>query len=140
MTEITEGTWFAYQMTATESGKSRSDVSIEKYTIAKISADGGCIVVKNINGVDVDTLETKADDGSCIFSLKGLEKRGSENMNTAFGHIYVNIYETPDRSGDSERVFLGKDNVVFRDIRTQVRDGSSLYTETRELSWTNMKL
>ncbi len=139
MTEITAGTWFAYQMTATESGRTKSEISIEKYTVEKIEADGSCTVIKNINGTDVETLRTTTAFGSCVFDLAGLEKRGSENMNTAFGHMYVNILEA-QRLGGSERVFLGKDNVVFRDIRTQLRSGGVLYTETRELSWTSMKL
>lgn len=138
MTEITEGTWFAYQMSATQSGRPKNEVTIEKYTITKISGSQ-CTVVKNVNGQDAETFETSVEDGSCIFSLKGLEKRGAENMSTAFGHMYVNIYEV-ERCGGSERVFLGKDNVVFRDIRTQMWSGGVLYTETRELSWTNMKL
>ena len=96
-------------------------------------------VQREVDGAGAETFETKTTFGSCIFDMSDLEKKGSENMTTPFGHIYVNIFES-SRDRGSERVFLGKDNIVFRDVRTQLQSGGALYTETRELCWTSMKL
>ena len=138
MTEITEGVWFAYQLTVSCGGRNHKDPSIEKYTIVKIDGDD-VTVQREVDGAGAETFETKTTFGSCIFDMSDLEKKGSENMTTPFGHIYVNIFES-SREGRSERVFLGKDNIVFRDVRTQLQSGGALYTETRELCWTSMKL
>ncbi|WII09478.1 hypothetical protein O8W32_01285 [Methanomassiliicoccales archaeon LGM-DZ1] len=138
MSEITEGTWFAYQLTASRGGRSHNEPSIEKYTVAKI--DGDSVTVKlEVNAVPKGELHTTKDCGSYIFSLEGLEKKGAENIKTQFGHVYANIYEF-NGGGRSERIFLGKDNVVFRDVRTVMQEDGSLYTENRELCWTSMKL
>ena len=137
MTEISEGTWFGYQLTVATSGRPRAEPLIERYTVKKIDGDR-VTVVKEINGGSPETIETKTGYGSYIFDLNGLERRGAENMKTAFGHMYVNIYES-ENDGSSERVFLGKDGIAFRDIKTRHTE-KGLYTETRELFWTNMKL
>ncbi|MGI6009524.1 MAG: hypothetical protein ACOX8X_05350 [Methanomethylophilus sp.] len=137
MSEITEGTWFAYQLTVSGGGKSR-DPSIEKYTVKKI--DGDKVTVEfEVNGEKKKTLHTTKDFGSYIFDLSKLEKKGAENITTQFGHVFANIYEA-NGNGKSERVFLGKDNVVFRDVRTAMQKDGTLYSESRELCWTSMKL
>ena len=138
MARINEGTWFAYQLTVTESGRTRSDPTIEKYTVQKIEGQN-VLVQKEINGKDVGQFNTTRGHGSCVFDMASLSKRGSENMNTGFGHMYVNIFESAG-DGESERIFLGKDNIVFRDIRTRKKSDDVLITETRELCWTSMKL
>lgn len=138
MTEITVGTWFAYQYTITESGRSRSDPKIIKYTVKSIDGDK-VTMGKEVNGDDAGDFTTDKSHGSYVFDMSTLSKRGSENMTTSFGHMYVSIYEF-NGDGCSERVFLGKDNVVFRDIRTKRKSEGVLVTETRELCWSSMKL
>lgn len=138
MTEITEGTWFAYQLTVLRGGRNHRDPSIEKYTVVKIDGDD-ITVQREINGTGAEIIATKRSFGSFIFDMSGLEKKGSENMKTPFGHMYVNIFES-SQDGGSERTFIGKDNIVFRDVRTRLQSEGVLYTETRELCWTNMKL
>lgn len=138
MAEITEGTWFAYQVTVSHGGRAHGDPAIEKYSVVRIDGDD-VTVEKEVNGTEKSTIGTKTSFGSLVFDMSELEKKGSENMTTPFGHMYVNIFEN-SHDGWSERVFLGKDNIVFRDVRTELRDGGVLYTETRELCWTSMKL
>lgn len=138
MVEIAEGTWFAYQYTVTESGRSHSDPKIVKYTVEKIDGDD-ITMSKEVNGEDAGKFPTKKSFGSYIFDMSALSKRGSENMTTSFGHMYVSIFEF-NGDGESERLFLGKDNVVFRDIRTRRKSEGVLITETRELCWSSMKL
>lgn len=139
MTDITEGTWFAYQLQTSKRALSGGDPTIEKYTILKIEGDN-VTVQKNVNGEDTEKLETKTSFGSYIFDMAGLEKRGSDNMNTQFGHIYANIFESVGRKDGSERIFLGKDNIVFRQVVTKKQPDGSLYSEDRNLMWSSMKI
>lgn len=59
-------------------------------------------------------------------------------MKTPFGSMYVTIYEKED-GDEGARVFIGKDNIAFRIIKTKNTE-NGLYTESRELCWSNVKL
>lgn len=59
-------------------------------------------------------------------------------MKTSFGSMYVTIYEKED-GDEGARIFIGKDNIAFRIIKTRNTD-NGLYTESSELCWTNVKL
>ena len=64
--------------------------------------------------------------------------RGSENLNTNFGHFYVNIYE--GQEGDkSVRMYIAKDNIVLRRVLSYTK-GDSLYSESRELCWASIRI
>ena len=53
MTEITEGVWFAYQLTVSCGGRNHKDPSIEKYTIVKIDGDD-VTVQREVDGAGAD--------------------------------------------------------------------------------------
>jgi hypothetical protein len=132
------GSWVEYEVTVTRSDKKKSESFVEKYTVTTLDGDA-CTILKEVEGKDPETINGSLRFGSCIFDIDHMFKTGSENMTTVFGHMYVNIFET-DRLGGGERIFLGKDNIVFRDVRTQMWSMGVLYTETRELVWTSLKL
>ena len=137
MFEIPEGAWLAYQLTTTESGKPKMEPKVEKYTFVKIDGED-CTVNVECNGEPVGTIQTKTSFGSSLFDFSGLEKKGSENLNTNFGHFYVNIYEGIE--GDkSVRMYIAKGNIVFRRVITYHK-GDSLYSESRELCWSSIRL
>lgn len=137
MVEIPTGAWLAYQLTVTESGRPKSEPMVEKYTFESVG-DGRCTVKVERNGESVGTIETLTSYGSCLFDFSGLEKKGSDNINTAFGHFYANIYEG-EADGKSVRMYLGKDDIVFRYITTE-RSENGLHSETRELCWASIKI
>lgn len=137
MFEIPEGAWLAYQLTTTESGKPKMEPKVEKYTFVKIDGED-CTVNVECNGEPVGTIQTKTSFGSSLFDFSGLEKKGSENLNTNFGHFYVNIYEGIE--GDkSVRMYIAKGNIVFRRV-IAYHKGDSLYSESRELCWSSIRL
>lgn len=137
MADITEGTWFAYQYNVTVGGRPTKDTAIERFTVKKI--DGSDVtVLRDINNSEPAEVPGNTAFGCFVFDLKGFEKRGSENMTTQFGHMYVSIYEK-EENGVSERMFVGKDNIVFRKILTKHMD-NGLLSETHELCWSNMKI
>lgn len=137
MATIPEGTWLAYQLTVTESGKAKSEPMVEKYTFTKIDGDD-CTVDVECNQKPVRTMHTKLSYGSGLFDFSKLTKRGSDNINTSFGHYYANIYEG-EVDGRSVRLYLGKEDIVFRYIQTySTEDG--LHSETRELCWASIKI
>ena len=137
MFEIPEGAWLAYQLTTTESGKPKMEPKVEKYTFVKIDGED-CTVNVECNGEPVGTIQTKTSFGSSLFDFSGLEKKGSENLNTNFGHFYVNIYEGIE--GDkSVRMYIAKGNIVFRRV-IAYHKGDSLYSESRELCWASIRL
>lgn len=135
--EVPEGAWLAYQLTITESGKAKSAPMVEKYTFTKV-ADGKCTVTVERNGEPKGTIETSTSFGSCLFDFSKLEKKNADNINTQFGHFFANIYEGED-NGQSVRMYLGKDDIVFRRITT-VRSEAGLHSETRELCWASIKI
>lgn len=137
MVTIPEKAWLAYQLTITESGKPKSEPMVEKYTFDKIEGDS-CTVSVERNGNPITTLSTKLSDGSGLFDYSQLTKKGSDNINTSFGHFYANIYEG-EIDGHSVRMYLGKDDIVFRYIRT-TKTESGLHSETRELCWASIKI
>lgn len=137
MVTIPEGAWLAYQLTITESGKPKSEPMVEKYTFSKIDGDD-CTVSVDRNGTPVETLKTKLSFGSGLFDYSSLIKKGSDNIKTSFGHFYANIYEGMV-DGHSVRMYLGKDDLVFRFIKTCTTD-SGLHSETRELCWASIKI
>ena len=59
-------------------------------------------------------------------------------MKTSFGSMYVTVYEK-EFGDEGERIFIGKDNIAFRVINTRKTE-NGLYTETRELCWSDVKL
>lgn len=137
MADIPEGTWLAYQLTITESGKPKSEPMVEKYTFRKIDGDDFTVDVER-NGEPVCTLNTKRSYGSGLFDFSTLTKKGADNIKTSFGHFYANIYEGAI-DGKSVRMFLGKDDIVFRFIKTYNTE-SGLHSETRELCWASIKI
>ncbi len=137
MVTIPEGAWLAYQLTITESGRPKSEPMVEKYTFNKINGDD-CTVSVDRNGTPIDTLKTKLSFGSGLFDYSSLTKKGSDNIKTSFGHFYANIYEG-ELDGHSVRMYLGKDDLVFRYIKTCNTD-SGLHSETRELCWASIKI
>ena len=137
MFEIPEGAWLAYQLTTTESGKPKMEPKVEKYTFVKIAGED-CTVDVERNGEPVGTIQTKTSFGCYLFDFSGLEKKGSENLNTNFGHFYVNIYE--GKEGDaSVRMYIAKDNIVLRRVLSYTK-GDSLYSESRELCWASIRI
>ncbi|AGI47947.1 hypothetical protein TALC_00953 [Thermoplasmatales archaeon BRNA1] len=137
MAEITPGTWFAYQFTETVGGRVTRETVIERFTIKAIEGDR-VTVVRDINNADQTEIESDTSCGCYVFDISDFEKRGSDNMSTQFGHVYVSIMEA-EHDGVSERAFVGKDNIVFRMIRTD-HTPSGLHTETHELCWSNYKI
>ena len=137
MVAVTAGAWLAYQLTVTDSGKLKSEPMVEKYTFDSVS-DGRCSVRVERNGEPVCTMETLVSYGSALFDFTKLTKKGSDNISTAFGHFYANIYEG-EVDGKSVRMYLGKDDIVFRYTTTE-RSESGLHSETRELCWASIKI
>ena len=137
MVDIPAGAWLAYQLSVTESGKMKSEPMVEKYTFEKVE-DGKCTVSVERNQQPVGKMETLTSYGSCLFDFSKLTKKGSDNINTAFGHFYANIYEG-EVDGHSVRLYLGKDDIVFRYITTK-RSEAGLHSETRELCWASIKI
>lgn len=137
MFQVPKGGWLAYQLIISQSGKPKMDPMVEKYTFEEV-AGGDCTVAVERNGEPQGLIHTKTDYGSCLFDFSQLEKRGSENLNTNFGHFYVNIYEGVV-DGVATRMFLAKDNIVFRSV-ISYHKGDSLYSESRELCWASVKL
>ena len=137
MASFDVGNWFAYQYVVTVSGRPQGEPVIERYVIK--SVDGTKVTLSHdLNNGTPDTVEGDTSYGTCVFDYSNLSKRGSDNMKTSFGSMYVTIYE--DENGDcGERIFIGKDNIAFRIINTKKTD-DGLYTETRELCWSNAKL
>ncbi len=131
------GNWFAYQYTVAVSGRPQGDPAIERFVIKKNDGDN-VHLERDLNQGSPEQVDGNVQMGTCVFDLSKLQKRGSDNMKTPFGSMYVTIYEAEE--GDvGERVFIGKDNIAFRVIKTR-RTDSGLYTETHELCWTNVKL
>ncbi len=137
MVTIPEGAWLAYQLTITESGRPKSEPMVEKYTFTKVEGED-CTVSLERNGNPVDTLKTKLSYGSGLFDYSKLTKKGSDNINTQFGHFYANIYEG-QVDGNNVRMYLGKEDIVFRYIRTFSTE-TGLHSETRELCWASIKI
>lgn len=137
MVTIPEGAWLAYQLTITESGRPKSEPMVEKYTFNKIDGED-CTVSVERNGNPVGNLKTKLSHGSGLFDYSSLVKKGSDNITTSFGHFYANIFEGVV-DGHSVRMYLGKDDIVFRYIRT-INTDSGLHSETRELCWASIKI
>lgn len=137
MVTVTEGAWLAYQLTVTESGKSKSEPKVEKYAFTSVSGDD-CTVSIERNGEPVGNISTKMSFGSALFDFSSLAKKGADNINTNFGHFYANIYEG-EIDGKSVRMYIGKDDIVFRYITTE-RSESGLHSETRELMWASIKI
>ncbi len=110
---------------------------VEKYTFVKIAGED-CTVDVQRNGEPVGTIQTKTSYGCSLFDFSNLEKKGSENLNTNFGHFYVNIYE--GQEGDrSVRMYIAKDNIVLRRV-IAYHKGDNLYSESRELCWASIRL
>ena len=137
MVDVTAGAWLAYQLTVTDSGKLKSEPMVEKYSFDSV-VDGKCKVTVERNGQPLGTMETLVTYGSALFDFSKLTKKGSDNINTAFGHFYANIYEGVV-DGKSVRMYLGKDDIVFRYITTE-RSEAGLHSETRELCWASIKI
>jgi len=131
------GNWFAYQYTEAISGRPQGETVIERYVVKAVDGDK-VTLARDINNGTPETVDGNLSFGTCVFDLTGLEKRGSENMKTSFGSMYVTIYEK-EEAESGQRIFIGKDNIAFRVIKTRQTDGG-LYTETRELCWSNVKL
>ena len=137
MFEIPEGAWLGYQLNVSESGKPKVAPMVERYTFEKIEGND-CTVSVERNGEPVGRIHTKTSFGCSLFDFSGLEKKGSENLNTNFGHFYVNIYE--GKEGDSSvRMYIAKDNIVLRRV-ISYNKGDSLYSESRELCWASIRL
>ncbi|MBO5600372.1 MAG: hypothetical protein J5897_04950 [Candidatus Methanomethylophilus sp.] len=137
MVDVTAGAWLAYQLTVTDSGKLKSEPMVEKYSFDSVE-DGKCKVTVERNGQPLGTMETLVTYGSALFDFSKLTKKGSDNINTAFGHFYANIYEGVV-DGKSVRMYLGKDDIVFRYITTE-RSEAGLHSETRELCLASIKI
>lgn len=137
MVSLTVGNWFAYQYTVAVSGRPQGEVAIERYVIKAIDGDK-VTLARDINNGTPETVEGNLAFGTCVFDYSKLEKRGSDNMKTSFGSMYVTIYEN-DSGDEGQRIFIGKDNIAFRIINTR-RTDNGLYTETRELCWSDVKL
>ncbi len=137
MVSLAVGNWFAYQYTVAVSGRPQGEVAIERYVIKAIDGDK-VTLARDINNGAPETVEGNLAFGTCVFDYSKLEKRGSDNMKTSFGSMYVTIYEN-DFGDEGQRIFIGKDNIAFRIINTR-RTDNGLYTETRELCWSDVKL
>ena len=137
MSAFDVGNWFAYQYTVAVSGRPQGEPAIERYIIK--SNDGSSVKLsRDLNQGTPEEIDGSIGLGTCVFDFSGLEKKGSDNMKTQFGSMYVTIYEKED-GDEGQRIFIGKDNIAFRVIKTRKTD-NGLYTETRELCWTNVKL
>ena len=137
MVSFTKGNWFAYQYTVAVSGRPQGEIAIERYVIKEIDGDK-VILARDLNNGTPETVEGNLSYGTCVFDYSRLEKRGSDNMKTSFGSMYVTIYEK-EFGDEGERIFIGKDNIAFRVINTRKTE-NGLYTETRELCWSDVKL
>lgn len=137
MSVLNVGDWFAYQRTVAISGHPQGDVQIERYVIKEINGTK-VKLARDINNGAPTPVDGDISYGSYFLDYSDFEKRGSENMKTEFGSMYVSIYEKED-GDEGARTFIGKDNIAFRIIRTKNTD-RGLYTESLELCWSNVKL
>lgn len=137
MSTYDKGNWFAYQYSVSLSGRPQGEIAIERFVISDVQGDE-VTVIRDINQGTPETIKGSLAKGSCVFDFSNLDKRGSDNMKTPLGSMYVTIYEKDD--GDiGQRIFVGKDNIAFRVINTRKTD-NGLLTETHELCWTNVSL
>ena len=95
-------------------------------------------LARDVNQSAPEDVEGSLSFGTCAFDFSNLEKKGSDNMKTQFGSMFVTIYEK-EEGDEGHRIFIGKDNIAFRVIYTRNTE-AGLYTETRELCWSNVKL
>lgn len=132
-----EGAWLGFQLTVSESGKPKVAPMVERYTFEKIVGED-CTVAVECNGEPKGHMHTKTNYASSLFDFSNLEKKGSENLSTNFGHFYVNIYEGIV-DGTSVRMYLGKDDIVFRRV-ISYNKGDALYSESREFCWSSIRI
>ena len=137
MASFNVGDWFAYQFTVAVSGRPQGEIAIERFVIKSIDGDK-VTLARDLNNGTPETVEGDVSFGTCVFDYGNLAKRGSDNMKTSFGSMYVTVYEN-ESGDDGLRIFIGKDNIAFRIIKTRKTD-AGLYTETHELCWSNVKL
>ena len=137
MLQVPEGAWFGFQVNISESGKPKVAPMVERYTFEKIDGED-CTVAVECNGEPKGRIQTKTSYASSLFDFSQLEKKGSENINTNFGHFYANIYEGVV-DGVSIRMYLGKDDIVFRRV-ISYNKGDALYSESREFCWSSIRI
>ncbi len=137
MFQVPEGAWFGFQLTVSESGKPKVAPMVERYTFEKIDGEE-CTVAVERNGEPRGRMQTNTKFASNLFDFSKLEKKGSENLNTNFGHFYVNIYEGVE-DGVNVRMYLGKDDIVFRRV-ISYNKGDALYSESREFCWSSVRI
>ena len=131
------GNWFAYQYTEAVSGRPCGEPQIERYIVKSVDGDK-VTLSRDINQGEPTEIVGSNDRGTCVFEFTNLEKKGSDNMKTAFGSMFVTVYEK-EEGDEGRRIFIGKDNIAFRVIYTRKTD-DGLFTKTRELCWSNVKL
>ena len=137
MSTYDKGNWFAYQYSVSLSGRPQGEIAIERFMITDVNGDD-VTVSRDINQGTPEIIQGNTSKGSCVFDFSCLDKRGSDNMKTPLGSMYVTIYEK-DEGDIGQRIFVGKDNIAFRIINTRKTE-NGLLTETHELCWTNVSL
>jgi len=123
------GSWFEYKLKTTQTNKQEVEESVERYILSNID-ENKCTFDKYVDGEFIDTVI--GDDKFCIFGVKNLSMKRVENITTAFDEITVNVYGS-DLCGGGEKVYIDDNNVVFRDIKTQMWSMGVIYKETRDL-------
>ncbi len=125
------GTWFEYEVEI-----ERSDMGVvrqfnERYEL--LSKEGDILHFSmRENFDDKGMVDGSSDYASGIFDHKGLIMDHTEQYSLVGETIPVDVYVS-DRCGGGETMWVGKDDVVYKDIRTQMWSMGVMYKETRTL-------
>jgi len=125
------GTWFEYEVVI-----ERSDMGIvrefnERYELA--SKNGKELKFDFRENFDrKDQVEGNSTYASGIFDHSRLRKDRTEQYHLISGNINTDVFVS-DRCGGSETMWVGNENVAYKDIKTQMWSMGVIYTETRIL-------
>lgn len=129
------GTVFRYKVTETVGGRPEGIPCEEVYRIMDVDGDSVKAEVSSESG-KTQTMESDTSFGSYVFDTRGFSVKSGSPIQVEFEDsvVYVDVL-VPARSclGGSETIFLGRDGVVYKDVKTQMWSGGIIRTEIREL-------